>query len=166
MERLAIGFIKTSHGLKGTIKVKSFSEEKKHLFRLKTVYIRKEDSFLTYRVKRVGGSAREILFDLEGIETREQALDLKGLEIYVDRKHAAPLRKGEYYHAGICRCAVYQGDEMFGRVKAICTGGKADLLEVVDSAGKTVLIPFSDPFVAEVDIAAGKISLSAEFELP
>jgi 16S rRNA processing protein RimM len=166
MERLAIGFIRTSHGLKGTLKVRCFSEEKKHLFRIKQLYIKKEDHFLARRVEKVGRSAGDLLFDLEGIDTREQALDFRGLEVYVDREDAAPLRKGEYYHADICRCEVYQGEEIIGRVKAVCTGGKTDLLEVADGAGKTVLIPFADPFVDRVDIEGEKIFLDAGFELP
>jgi 16S rRNA processing protein RimM len=166
MERLAIGFIRTSHGLKGTLKVRSFSEETKHLFRLRTVYIRRKDSFLPYKVEKVGRSGGDILFDLEGVDTRDQALDFRGLEVYVEREHAAPLRKGEYYHADICRCTVYQGEAMIGRVRAVCKGGKADLLEVADESGKTRLIPFADPFVAGVDIAGQKIFLDAEFELP
>jgi 16S rRNA processing protein RimM len=166
MERLAIGFIRTSHGLKGTLKVKSFSEETKHLFRLKKVYLKKEGQFVPYRVEKVGRSAGDILFDLKGIDNRDQASDLRGLEIYVERGHAAPLKKGEYYHADICGCAVYRGEELIGRVKAVCAGGNADLLEVDSGAGKTALIPFADPFVDEVDIASGKIFLNAEFELP
>ncbi|HEB10246.1 MAG TPA: 16S rRNA processing protein RimM, partial [Spirochaetales bacterium] len=103
-ERLAIGLIRTSHGVKGNLRVKSFSGETNHFSRLKKVYIKKGDRFIPYRVKSVGGSHSSLLLKLENIDTREEALRLRGEVLWVDRSVASPLKQGEYYYADLSRC--------------------------------------------------------------
>ncbi len=166
MDLLVIGLIKTSHGLKGYLKLKSLSGEIEHFFRLKKVYIRKKDLFFSYPVESVKGTATDVLIKLEGIDTPEEASEYRGLELWADRKDASPLKKGEYYLADICKCRVYQGLKEVGKVKSVSSGGQADLLEVQSRSGTTFMIPFIDRFVGEIDLRERRIFLKEELTLP
>ena len=96
MDRLAIGLIRTSHGLKGNLKVKSLSGEVDHFFRIKKVYILKKERFIPFTVQSVRKLSSCILMKLEGIDTPEVARDYRGLEIWASRQDACPLKEGEY----------------------------------------------------------------------
>ena len=166
MDWFAIGQIKKSHGLRGNLKVKSLSGEIDHFFRLKKVYIRKNERFIPFKVESVTKATSGILMKLADIDTPEKGREYRGLEIWVDRQDASPLQKGEYYLADICHCRVYKGDTEIGWVKAVCEGTAADILEVISPNGETIMVPFVEPFVGEVDIKEQKISLKEEFTLP
>ncbi len=165
-ERLAIGLIRTSHGVKGNLKVKSFSGETDHFFRLKKVHIKKGDRFIPYRVESAGGSHSSLLLKLEGIDTREEALRLRGEVLWVDRSDASPLKQGEYYYADLSRCNVYHQGKKIGRVNTVIEGGVSDILEVVTLQGKTIMVPFDEHFIAEINMEEKEIYLNADFVLP
>ncbi len=166
MDRLAIGLIKTSHGLKGNLKVKSLSGEVDHFFRIKRVYIRKKNRFIPFAVQSVKKLSSCILMKLEGIDTPEIARDYRGLEVWASRQDASPLKEGEYYLADIYNCRVYRGYKEIGRVKSVCEGSAADILEVESLSGKTIMIPMIDHFVGEIDVKEKRILLKEEFTLP
>jgi len=165
-ERLAIGLIRTSHGVKGNLKVKSFSGETDHFFRLKKVYIKKGDRFISYRVKSAGGSHSTLLLKLEGIDTREEALCLSGEVLWVDRSDASPLKQGEYYCADLNRCNVYHQGKEIGKVNTVIEGGVSDILEVVTLQGKAIMVPFDEHFIAEINMEEKRIYLDEDFVIP
>jgi len=165
-ERLAIGLIRTSHGVKGNIKVKSFSGETDHFFQLKKVYIKKGDRFIPYRVESAGGSHSSLLLKLEGIDTREEALCLRGEVLWVDRSDAIPLKQREYYYADLSRCNVYHQEKEIGRVITVIEGGVSDILEVVTLQGKTIMVPFDEHFIAEINMEEKGIYLNEDFVIP
>jgi 16S rRNA processing protein RimM len=165
-ERLAIGLIRTSHGVKGNLKVKSFSGETSHFFRLKKVYIKKGDRFIPYRVESAGGSHSSLLLKLESIDTREEAFQLRGEVLWVDRSDASPLKQGEYYYADLSRCNVYHEGKEIGRVNTVIEGGVADILEIVTLQGKTIMIPFDEHFIAEINMEEKGIYLNEDFVIP
>ena len=49
-----------------------------------------------------------------------------------------------------------------GAIRSVWEGGPAQLLEVVGKEGKTWLVPFSEHFIGDVDLEAGKISLKED----
>jgi 16S rRNA processing protein RimM len=166
VDRLAIGRIRTPHGLNGYLKVKSLSGETRHLLDVEVVYVRMEDRFLPLEVERAVEHGREVLLKLKGIESPEEGKRYSGLEIWADRRHACPLGEGEYYVADLCGCRVLQHDREIGRVVAVAEGEGRDFLEVEGAAGQRWIVPFQEVFVGEVDVAGRSILLKEEYELP
>ncbi len=166
-QRLAIGTIRTSHGVSGFLKVRSLSGEVGHFSRLETVYIGSQAAPIPFEVEQVAPSkGGDVLLKLKGIDTPEDARRLSGKDIWADRGEAAPLKEGEYYLADLAGCRILSRGAEVGRVKAVIEGGSADLLEVVDAEGRTFLVPFLDRFVGEVDVQQGTIELKEESLLP
>ena len=166
MDRLAVGRIGSAFGLSGALKVKSLSGETSHFFGFERVFVGSEGRLEAFQVERVEAYRHGVLLKLAGVDTREQGEKLRGREIWVERGNASPLGEGEYYLADLCRCRVYQQGREIGRVVSVCEGGNAELLEVERSSGETVIVPFSAPFVGDVDIGTGSIQLTEELELP
>jgi 16S rRNA processing protein RimM len=156
---LAVGVITGTHGVHGELKGKSFSGQPGRFAGLAEVLFRKGDREKKLRVEAVHGGPRGMVLTIAGIDTPEKARGLIGYEIWVPRSHAASLGEGEYYTADLCACSVWFGDELIGPVRSIWEGGASQLLEVKGAAGRTFLVPFTDHFVGEVDLGAGRISL-------
>jgi len=159
-DRIAIGIIRTSFGVKGELKVKSFSGEVKHFLSLKKVFLKdKGNRFLLKKVENVRSANNDILMKLEGIDTPELGKTFSGTEIRVPRAEASPLEPDEYYLADSCRCTAYIGVEKIGVVRSLVEGGSSDLLEIVRENGQTSMVPFLDEYVERVSIEESKVFL-------
>jgi 16S rRNA processing protein RimM len=164
MDRLVVGRIGSAHGLRGAVKVKSFSGETEHFFELEHVFLGTADRPEEFPVEGVERYRDGVLMKLTGVDTREKADALRGREVWVEREHASALTEGEYYLADLCRCRVYREDREIGRVVAVCEGGNADLLEIERPSGERLIVPFAAPFVGTVDVEEGRIFLEEGFE--
>ena len=74
------------------------------------------------------------------------------------------MKNGEYYLVDLCKCRIIKDGTAIGHVKSICEGGADDLLEIVTEKG-TVLVPFLDKFIGEVNLEAGTIDLKDDWLL-
>ncbi|MBN2659101.1 MAG: 16S rRNA processing protein RimM [Spirochaetales bacterium] len=165
MGLIAIGKIRTSHGVKGFVKVVSFSGETDHYFDLKKVTLKSDRSEQDYEIEEVKSLGDSVILKFEGIDTPEKARTLAGYEILVSRENAAPLEEGEFYHADLVQCSLQITGDVIGRVKSIIEGGGGELFEVELNSGETVLIPFRDEFIGEISIDSKLIELKEKWIL-
>jgi 16S rRNA processing protein RimM len=104
---------------------------------------------------------------LNGVDSREDAERLNGIELYVAREKLPATEADEYYHADLIGlAAVNSADEPIGRVIAIHNFGAGDIIEIAPPSGPTMLLPFTNAVVPTVDIAGGRVvvELPAEVE--
>ncbi len=162
-ETLAVGFVRSVHGIRGDLTVRCFSSDAGHLRGLREAVFRKAGREKSLRIGWVRGSPPDLLVKVEGIDTREAAKALVGSEVRAAREFAAPLARDEYYQADLCRCALYYGDELIGAVRSVWDTGAGQLLEVISAGGRQFLVPFVDHFIGEVDVERGRISLKEDY---
>ncbi|SRR6056297_397096 len=164
MDKLAVGIVRTSHGVQGYVKVKSYSGETAHFSEMREVLLIKNKREKAYRIESVKSIHDGVLIKFEGIDTPEAGKLLAGYEIWAERSASAPLEEGEFYAADVIGCNVcFQGKEV-GVVKSIIENGATDLLEVrVDE--ETRIIPVTEQFVGEIDIEAKTIELKDDWVL-
>ena len=109
-----------------------------------------------YRVAEAKVHSATVVAKLEGIENREQALALKGLEVRVRREALPEAAEGHYYLADLLGLEVRgTGDELLGRVKRFFTNGAQDVMEVAGE--RTHLIPWVSAIVKQVDLEGRSI---------
>ena len=104
---LEIGQIVNTFGIKGIIKVKSFSENINRFDKLETVILKNNEGLKEYNIEEVKYHKGMVLIKLEGIETVEQAELLRGSYLLVDRKKEEPLEEGTYYIVDLLGLDVY-----------------------------------------------------------
>jgi 16S rRNA processing protein RimM len=104
----------------------------------------------------------QLLLRISGCDSRERAEQLKGSAIAASRASFPEPEPGEYYWIDLVGCEVVgQQGAILGRVLAVEDfGAPHPVLRVGgdDPRGRTLLIPFVAPIVADVDIAARRIS--------
>jgi len=92
------------------------------------------------------------------VPTREDAEALKGTRLYAPRERLPALPDDEFYHADLIDLTVVDtGGAELGRVRAVHDFGAGDVLEVLDSDGKELMLPFTREAVPTVDLTAGRI---------
>lgn len=95
---------------------------------------------------------------LSGLESPEVARNYSGWEVWVDRKHAARLKKGEFYLADILGCDLVRTGVVIGTVRDVFESSSRAFFEVKGEGGN-MLIPLEEKFVGRIDINARTIEL-------
>jgi len=157
---ILLGAIAGAHGVRGGVKIKTFTEDPSAIGDYGPVHTQDGRAFtLTVGKPVKGGMAAT----LDGVTTRDQAQALKGVRLYVPRAALGEVGADDdetYFHADLVGCCVVnEQDEEIGRVTAVHDFGAGDLLDVVrcDAAGTSVLVPFTRAVCPAVDIAARRI---------
>ena len=158
-KRIIIGRIVAPHGLKGEVKIKSFTEAPLDVASYGAVMASDGRKF-SFSNPRMQGDV--VVVAIDGIADRTSAESLRGLELAVDRADLPEPDEDEFYHADLIELAVVDasGAEV-GRVVAFHNFGGGDVLEIRRGRA-SVFVPFTQKMVPTIDVKAGRIVLSAE----
>jgi 16S rRNA processing protein RimM len=157
---IPVGRIARPHGVRGALKVTTYGESLAGLEAGATLFLPESSSLaghpkLTVVSLRVQG--KQLVVNFEGLETREEAQLLVGLEVFLPEERLPPAPEGEYYYYQLMGLAVETRDgKLLGIVRSIIEAGGNDVY-VVEGEGKEILVPAVDEFVHEVDLERGRI---------
>lgn len=160
-DRVCVGIISGARGLKGDVRVKSFTANPEDV----GAYGPVEDEAGQRRfVLTVTGRARDqVIVRIDGVTQREAIERLRGTRLYVARDALPEPDEEEYYHADLLGLrAERDGGGELGRVKAIHDFGGGDVVEIAAADGRTVMVPFTRLAVPVVDIAGGRLVVAAD----
>lgn len=149
--KVCIGAIVGVHGIKGEVKVKCFSDDEKNFNR----YARftNKTGKQVFEAKSVGHSKELLRVKIKGIDDRNTAETLVGIELYVARDLLPQLKEDEFYHADLIGLSAQnkQGD-IIGTVNALYNFGAGDLIEIKMADKRTELLPFNSQYVPVINI--------------
>ncbi len=161
MERLVIGEVLKPQGIRGELKVKTFTDFPEDVKAFGRVYI--DDTpykILSFRVGTDGAA----YMGLRGIPDRNAAELFRGKKLEGDRDDAPALEEGQYYIVDIIglSCETEEG-EFLGVVKDV-TNLASDIY-TIEKAGKNVLFPAVNGVVVKVDLDEKKLIVNkAKFD--
>src|ERR1700748_3573678 len=99
-KRLLMGRIGAAHGIKGEVRIQSFTEEPLALASYGPLSTSRPG--LTIEIEHARATTNVLVARLKGIADRTAAEKLNGVELYVDRdKLPAPDEDDDYYHADL-----------------------------------------------------------------
>jgi 16S rRNA processing protein RimM len=156
-KRLCLGAIAGAHGVRGAVRIKTFTAEPQAVAAYGPVSDETGSRSFTLRVDRAGPD--HVIAHIAGITDRRTAEGLKGTRLYVERRvMPEPAAADEYYAADLIGAAAeYADGRPFGNVSAVYDFGAGDVLEVQQEDGASVLLPFTRAVVPAVDLARGRI---------
>ena len=165
-EKFVLGKIGAPRGLKGDLRVQSYSGEFGHIFALKTAELHGEGRILRLKLARATEFPDCSTIAFEGYPTPEAARALTGMEIWAPREDSAPLGENEWYVADLEGMALVDGEgRELGKVVAVIEGAADPLLEALLPDSRRCLVPFRKEFVGEVDDVGRRIVLLAPWIL-
>ena len=156
-ERICVAQIGGAHGLRGDVKLKSFTADPmavKDYGPLTT-----EDGSASFEIEALRAAKGHLVARFRGVSDRSAAERLAHLMLFVPRDRLPPPSADEFYHADLIGlCAVTADGTEIGTVAAIHDFGAGDILELRPQAGgTTIMVPFTAAFVPSVDVAGGRI---------
>lgn len=149
---LNVGQIVNTHGVKGEVKVFPLTDDPMRFKKLKKVIIdNKEVQILSYKFQK-----DRVILKLEGIDTMDDAIRLKGKYLKISREDAVKLPKDTYFIADLIGCSVFDTDETpLGEVYDVIKTGSNDVYWV--KGIKELLIPVLKEIVLDINVEDKKI---------
>lgn len=156
-ERICVGSIAGAFGVRGEVRLKSHCAEPTAIADYGLLYTK--DGARSFKVTLTRPVAGGLGAHLSGVETKEQADALRGVELYADRDRLPNLPDDEFYHADLIGLEVRDtGGVLLGRVATVVNYGAGDILEVTGEGRRgPLLLPFTRAVVPTVDLASGRI---------
>ena len=154
-KRICLGQITGAHGIRGEIRIRAHTEVPEDI----TAYgpLESEAGDRRFALSGVRPTKGGIIARVDGVGDRNQAEALKGALLYVDRDKLPEQGDGTWYHADLIGLVALDGrGAALGEIVAVPNYGAGDLLEIRPSdGGATVLVPFTEEVVPDVDLASG-----------
>lgn len=155
-ERILVGQFGAAHGVKGELRLKSFTQDPAAIARYGRLFDASGARSFEIAALR---PLKEDLFvaRVEGITTREAAAALTNLPLYALRAALPPAEADEFYHADLIGLVARSATgEAIGTVAQVLNFGGGDILEIAPKeGGETWLVPFTKAAVPKVAVAEG-----------
>nr|WP_246513527.1 ribosome maturation factor RimM [Azospirillum picis] len=155
--RVCVGQFAGSHGVRGLVKLRSFTAEPADVATYGPLF--DEAGARRFGVTLQGMVKDNFLARVDGVATREQAQALAGVRLYVDRAALPETEdEDEFYHADLIGLRAELADgTLYGTVKAVFDFGAGDMLEIRVGSGALEMLPFSKACVPVVDVPNGRV---------
>lgn len=154
---IVVGKISTPHGVKGWVKVFSFTDPTDSILHYKPWFIHRKEGWQSVEVKEGRIHGKTVIANIEGVDNRDSAELLKGFEIGVTRAQLPEAKPGEYFWIDLIGLQVInQQGIVLGIVDHLMETGANDVLVI--RGEKEHLVPFVvDEFIKEVDLENKKM---------
>src|SRR5436305_7460583 len=154
--QVCIARIGAAHGVRGAVKLWTFTEDP--LAVQSYGPLTTKDGARQFEIANARAAKDHLVATFKGIATRDEAERLNGIELYIAREKLPATDEGEYYHTDLIGLtAVTTAGDALGRVLAIHNFGAGDIIEIAPAKGTTMLLPFTNAVVPEVDLAGRRV---------
>ena len=161
---ISIGQIVNTHGVRGEVKVKVFSDSIDRFEGVGHVYAASDENAEDRRILTVTGLRYQkdmVLMSFDEIHDMTEAEKLKNSFLQVPESDLPPLPEGRYYIYQLEGLAVWEKDVCYGKLTEVMQPGSNDVY-VVDNGTRELLIPALKTVIKSVDLEKGRM----EVELP
>ena len=158
MKRLIIGEVLKPQGIRGELKVKTFTDFPEDVKEFGVVYIDEVPyKILSFRVGPDGAA----YMGLRGVPDRNAAELFRGKKLEGNREDAPPLEEGRHYIVDVLglTCETEEG-EVLGVVKDIVN--LASDVYTLEKDGKKILFPSVNGVIVRFDIEGGKLVVNKQ----
>jgi 16S rRNA processing protein RimM len=159
---VVMGRVTAPFGVKGWVKIYSLTEQLGNLLEYPVWWLGHDGDWREMRIAAAKTQGKTLVAQFAGIEDRDAAVALKGLDVAVPRSQLPGTAENEFYWADLIGLRVVSTEQHeFGRVVRVMQTGANDVLVVVSENGneRETLIPFIASAIQHVDLAAGVISV-------
>lgn len=166
-EKIVVGRFGAPHGVRGGLKLQSFTEQAEDIFSYGPLFVAKGSSWQPVEVTSSKFQGKHFLTTVKGIDDRDTASLLTNCEVAVQRDAMPAAADGDVYWndlIGLSVLSVYGGQETkIGIIDHILETGANDVLVVkpssdsIDSSER--LVPYIDSVVIDVDLSVSQLTV-------
>lgn len=151
---LEIGQIVNTRGLKGEVKINSFSSDSKRFEKISEIYIKENNELKSLIIQKVTYNKNQVILKLENIDTIDDAEKLRNKYVYVKKSQLEKLPKGVYYIADLIGLDVFEIDtnNYLGKVDDIYSTKSNDVYVIKNDLGMTKLLPGTKEVIKQINL--------------
>jgi 16S rRNA processing protein RimM len=154
---IILGRITGPQGIKGEVKLQSFTANPLDIASYGPL---DASNGLRLTIKSVKPYKNTLLARIDGVDDRNGAEALRGVELMIDRDRLPEAGEDEIYHADLIGLSAHDTTgNLLGTVVAVLDFGAGELLELKPAEGKTILVPFNVDTVPDIDLDAGRLTI-------
>lgn len=155
MEKIIIGKVLKTHGLKGELKIKPLTDFVEERFVKGNKVFINDTELVIKSTRNFKGS---ILVIFEGYEDINLVEKFHSQDIY-DFQDNIILEEDQFFFSDLLECEVYNNDKLVGKVVDILENPTQDVL-IIKTINGNKMVPYVDAFIKEVDIEAKIIKIN------
>ena len=160
MNKLEVGKIVNTHGLRGEVKIVTWTDTPDVFEDIKYVYAVRKNEEISLTVKGIKYQKNNIIVKFAEIESIDEAEKYKNCILMADREMLGELPEGVYYIADLIGCEVYEDNgKMLGKISDVFNTGANDIYAVSAPGRKDLLIPVTDETVIDVNIEDKRVTV-------
>jgi len=154
---ISVGKISGIFGIKGWVKVFSFTDPRENILTYSPWLLKKGDQTKTVNVADGQLQGKTIVVQLAGLNDRDHAAELMGWDIFITREQLPKAAKGEYYWSELIGLNVetIQGVQL-GVVDSLLETGANDVI-IVQGERERVIPFLQGQTIISVDLDAGRM---------
>lgn len=159
-DAVLLAVVLSAHGLKGEVKLKTFTQNPEALTGYGPVTAGDGRQFEIAALRPV--KTGEALASFQGIADRDAAESLNGQRLYVPRAALPKPSEEEFYHADLIGMAAEDAQgKRLGTIRAIHNFGAGDVIEIADEGGGSQFVSFTRDAVPIVDLEGKRVVVAA-----
>ena len=151
-KKIAIGQVKSAHGLKGQFKIQTYTEEPSNIFKYGAVLIgEKHIGVILNKHKSIKNG---FIVSCEQIKTRTDVEKIikKNIYIFSNQLPKINIKENIYYHDLIDLTVIDKNKNVIGKVISVSNYGSSDIIEIdLKEKKEKLLIPFNKNCVDDID---------------
>ncbi len=142
-EQILLGKISGVHGIKGWVKVFSYTSPRLKITNYEKWLIGDKDQWKTFQIVEGKKQGKNIIASLEGVVSRNQAEELIGKQIKIHSDQLEKLSENEFFWRDLIGLSVKTTDGIdLGKIDWIFDTGSNDVIVVKDKEKKERMLPF------------------------
>ncbi len=161
-EMITVGKISGTHGIRGHLRIHSYSGNLDSLRNCTTVTLARPGSHThsTFTVQDVRPHKGGFIVKLGGFDNINQVEQLVGSDLLLQRNHLPETGDGEYYWCDLIGLTVETDTgRVLGTISDIFETGSSDIY-VVSGTGREYLIPAVAHVISTVDLESGRMVIT------
>ncbi len=153
--KIEIGRIVNTHGIKGEVKLTPWCDDPSVFDSLDKLYD-KDNNML--EITRVRYHKQSVILTLKGVNDMNTAETYKGMIVFADRDDLGELPDGTYYICDLIGLTVVTDDgKLLGKLSDCFPTGSNDVYVVKSHGRKDILLPAIPQVIKEVNLDEGKM---------
>jgi 16S rRNA processing protein RimM len=155
---IRVARIGAAHGIRGEVRLWPFTEDQ--LAVADYGPLETEDGARAFEIESVRPGKGFLVARIAGVQSRDAAEALRNTDLFVPRARLPAIEEEDtFYHADLIGLAAVTAEgESVGTVSAVHNFGAGDIIEIAPTGGgQTLMLPFTQDAVPEVDLKAKRI---------
>jgi 16S rRNA processing protein RimM len=157
-DRIRVARIGAAHGVRGEVRLWSFTQDPMAVADYGP--LQTEDGARQFEIEALRQAKNFLVARIAGINDRDAAEGVRNLDLFVPRERLPAIEEPDtFYHADLVGLKAVTADGVdVGTVMALHNFGAGDIVEIApEGGGQTIMLPFTDATVPEIDMSARRI---------